>query len=226
MFFWDSTIFLLIPALILTMYAQFKVKSTYAKYSQVRTRSGMRGADVAAAVLRDAGVSVAELTAIPGNLTDHYDPKRRALRLSEGVYYGDSVAALGVAAHEAGHAIQHSHSYAPLALRNFVYPVASIGTNLGYTLFFIGLLMSYNPMLMNIGIWLFAGAVFFSLLTLPVEFNASRRAMLALANGGYLERDELKGARAVLRAAALTYVAAAVMAVLQLLRMIMLSRRR
>jgi len=217
---------ILVPALILTMYAQYKVKSTYAKYSQVGVRSGMRGADVANAILRDAGVSVSELTPIPGNLTDHYDPRRRALRLSEGVYYGQSVAALGVAAHETGHAIQHSRSYAPLALRNVIYPVASIGTNLGQVLFFLGLIMSWNQMLMNIGIWLFSGAVFFTLLTLPVEFNASRRAMLALANGGYLEPDELKGARAVLRAAALTYVAAAMMAALQLLRMIMISRRR
>jgi len=224
--FWYSSMIILVPALILTMYAQYKVKSTYAKYSQVGVRSGMCGADVANAILRDAGVSVSELTPIPGNLTDHYDPRRRALRLSEGVYYGQSVAALGVAAHETGHAIQHSRSYAPLALRNVIYPVASIGTNLGQVLFFLGLIMSWNQMLMNIGIWLFSGAVFFTLLTLPVEFNASRRAMLALANGGYLEPDELKGARAVLRAAALTYVAAAMMAALQLLRMIMISRRR
>ena len=224
--FWYSSMIILVPALILTMYAQYKVKSTYAKYSRVGVRSGMRGADVANAILRDAGVSVSELTPIPGNLTDHYDPRRRALRLSEGVYYGESVAALGVAAHEAGHAMQHSRSYAPLALRNVIYPVASIGTNMGQVLFFLGLIMSWNQMLMNIGIWLFSGAVFFTLLTLPVEFNASRRAMLALANGGYLEPDELKGARAVLRAAALTYVAAAMMAALQLLRMIMISRRR
>ncbi|MCX5771784.1 MAG: zinc metallopeptidase [Candidatus Hydrogenedentes bacterium] len=224
--FWYSSMIILVPALLLTIYAQYKVKSTYAKYSKVAVRSGMRGADVANAVLRDAGVSVSELTPIPGNLTDHYDPRRRALRLSEGVYYGETVAALGVAAHEAGHAIQHSHSYAPLALRNVIYPVASIGTNLGQVLFVLGFIMSWNQMLMNIGIWLFSGAVFFTLLTLPVEFNASRRAMVALANGGYLEPDELKGARAVLSAAALTYVAAAMMAVLQLLRMIMLSRRR
>ena len=224
--FWYSSMIILVPALILTMYAQYKVKSTYAKYSKIGVRSGMRGADVANAILRDAGVSVSELTPIPGNLTDHYDPRRRALRLSEGVYYGQSVAALGVAAHETGHAMQHSRSYAPLALRNVIYPVASIGTNLGQVLFFLGLIMSWNQMLMNIGIWLFSGAVFFTLLTLPVEFNASRRAMLALANGGYLEPDELKGARAVLRAAALTYVAAAMMAALQLLRMIMISRRQ
>lgn len=217
---------ILVPALILTMYAQYKVKSTYAKYSKIGVHSRMRGVDVANAVLRDAGVSVSEVTPIPGNLTDHYDPRRRALRLSEGVYYGESVAALGVAAHEAGHAMQHSKSYAPLALRNVIYPVASIGTNMGQVLFFVGLVMSWNQMLMNIGIWLFSGAVFFTLLTLPVEFNASRRAMVALANGGYLEPDELKGARAVLRAAALTYVAAAMMAALQLLRMIMISRRR
>jgi len=224
--FWYSSMIILVPALILTMYAQYKVKSTYAKYSKIGVRSGMRGVDVANAILRDAGVSVSEVTPIPGNLTDHYDPRRRALRLSEGVYYGQSVAALGVAAHEVGHAMQHSRSYAPLALRNVIYPVASIGTNLGQVLFFLGFVLSWNQMLMNIGIWLFSGAVFFTLLTLPVEFNASRRAMAALANGGYLEPDESKGARAVLRAAALTYVAAAMMAAFQLLRMIMISRRR
>lgn len=226
MFLWYGSLLILIPALILTMYAQFKVKSTYAKYSQVGVRSGMRGVDVAERILHDAGVSVSELTPIPGNLTDHYDPRRRALRLSEGVYYGNSVAALGVAAHESGHAIQHARSYAPLALRNVIYPVASLGTNLGYILFFAGFLFGWNQMLMNLGIILFSGAVFFTFLTLPVEFNASRRAMAALANGGYLTADELKGARAVLSAAALTYVAAATMAALQLLRMILLSRRR
>lgn len=226
MFIWYGSFVILIPALILTMYAQFKVKSTYAKYSKVGVRSGMRGVDVAQRILQDAGVSVSELTPIPGNLTDHYDPRRHALRLSEGVYYGNNVAALGVAAHEVGHAIQHARSYAPLALRNVIYPVASLGTNLGYILFLIGFLFSWNQTLMNLGIILFSGAVFFTFLTLPVEFNASRRAMVALANGGYLTPDELKGARAVLRAAALTYVAAATMAALQLLRMILLSRRR
>jgi len=225
-FIWYGSFVILIPALILTMYAQFKVKSTYAKYSKVGVRSGMRGVDVAQRILQDAGVSVSELTPIPGNLTDHYDPRRHALRLSEGVYYGNNVAALGVAAHEVGHAIQHARSYAPLALRNVIYPVASLGTNLGYILFLIGFLFSWNQTLMNLGIILFSGAVFFTFLTLPVEFNASRRAMVALANGGYLTPDELKGARAVLRAAALTYVAAATMAALQLLRMILLSRRR
>lgn len=217
---------ILIPALILTLYAQAKVKSTYAKYSQVRVRSGLRGIDVAQMILRDTNVSVSEIATVPGNLTDHYDPRRRALRLSEGVYYGNSVAALGVAAHEVGHAIQHHRAYAPLALRNVIYPVASIGTNVGQLLFIMGLFLGMHPTLINLGIILFSGAVFFTLLTLPVEFNASSRAMAALSGGGYLAPDELKGARAVLNAAALTYVAAAAMAALQLLRMILLSRRR
>lgn len=224
--FWDSTIVLIIPALILTMYAQYRVKATYAKYSKIASRSGLRGVDVAERILSDADVTVTHIAPIPGHLTDHYDPRKRALGLSEDVYYGESIAALGVAAHETGHAIQHARSYAPMALRSLVYPLANLGTSFGYILFIMGIFLSWNPALINLGILLFSAAVFFTFVTLPIEFNASSRALKALASGGYLAEDEIKGARAVLNAAALTYVAAAAMAALQLLRMILISRRR
>jgi len=225
---------LILPALVLAIWAQFKVKSTYARFGKVRVRSGMTGADVAREILRDAGIplgnrnagSVSEITAIPGTLSDHYDPRTRSLRLSEDVYYGTSIAALGVAAHEVGHAIQHARMYTPLALRNAIYPVSSIGSSAGIWLFLIGLIFVHSPLLINLGIILFSMAVFFTVITLPVELNASRRAMVALANGGYLQADELKGARKVLTAAAMTYVAAALMSVLQLVRMILISRDR
>jgi Zn-dependent membrane protease YugP len=234
MFYFDWTFVLLIPALLLAVWAQSKVKLTYAKYSEIAVRSGMTGAEVAQHILQDANVTVDDgrtgrrtvpVQPIPGELTDHYDPRTRELRLSEGVYYGRSIAALGVAAHEAGHAIQHAHMYGPLALRNLIYPVSSIGSSMAIPLFFIGLLFAI-PALLKAGILLFSLAVVFTLITLPVEFNASRRALRVLADGRYLDQDELAGARKVLTAAALTYVAAALMAVLQLLRLLILSRSR
>lgn len=234
MYFFDWTFILLVPALILAAWAQSKVKLTYAKYSQIGVRSGLTGAEVAKYILRDANVTVDDgrtgrrpinVQAIPGELTDHYDPRTRELRLSESVYYGRSIAALGVAAHEAGHAIQHSHAYAPLSLRNLIYPVSSIGSSMSIPLLIIGFLFSL-PALLKAGILLFTMAVVFTLITLPVEFNASRRALHVLAEGRYLDQEELAGARKVLSAAALTYVAAALMAVLQLLRLLILSRGR
>lgn len=236
MFFWDPTMVLLIPAMLFAMWAQFKVKSTYAKFAEVMNRAGLSGADVAKLILQDAGIQlvhepsehrgqqVCALEAIGGNLTDHYDPRSKTLRLSEAIYHGRSVAALGIAAHEVGHAIQHARMYAPLWMRNTVYPVCSLGSTLAWPLFIIGFLF-HSGMLLNIGILLFTFAVFFSVLTLPVEFNASRRAMKCLANGGYLSQDELKGARAVLTAAAMTYVAAAAMAIMHLVRMFILADR-
>ena len=236
MFFWDSTYILIIPALLFAMWAQFKVKSTYAKYSQVGVRSGLTGADVAQLILDDEKIPISNqpgnypgnvacgITAIGGNLTDHYDPRTRMLNLSQDVYYGKSIAALGIAAHEVGHAIQHARLYGPLALRNIIYPVCGIGSSLAFPLFFVGLLVR-SGVLMQVAIALYTFAVFFTLLTLPVEFNASRRALRALASGGHLTTDELAGARKVLSAAALTYVAAAAMAALQLVRMLILSRR-
>jgi Zn-dependent membrane protease YugP len=229
-FFFDPTMVLLIPALLLAMWAQYKVKSSYAHFSQVSTRSGLTGSDVARRILRDAGVDpdACGLEAIPGEMTDHYDPRSQTLRLSEGVFHGRSVAALGIAAHEVGHAIQHARGYAPLGLRNVVYPVCSIGSKLAFPLFFIGLIFpfAFAPALMKAAILLFAAAVFFTLVTLPVEFNASSRALKALNTGGYLTTEELGGARQVLNAAALTYVASAAMAIMQLVRMLLIAQSR
>jgi Zn-dependent membrane protease YugP len=223
---------LLIPPLILTLWAQFKVKSTFQKYAEVGTRRGITGAEVAALILRDTGIGTAgysrdgvAIEPVPGALTDHYDPRDRTLRLSEPVYGGHSVAALGVAAHEVGHAIQHAQGYAPMQWRSFVYPVANFGSSLGLPLFLAGFLFGQG-WLLNFGIALFFFAVLFTLVTLPVEFDASKRAMRALASGGYLTDDELSGARKVLRAAAMTYVASAAMAIAQLLRLLLIASSR
>jgi len=233
----DPTMILLLPAILLTIWAQTKVHSAYGHFSKVLNRRGLTGADVAAAILRDEGIELTNnpeqysggaavgLEPVQGHLTDHYDPRARMLRLSEEVYHGTSVAALGIAAHEVGHAIQHARLYAPLTLRNVVYPVCNIGTVAAWPLFFLGLIMS-APLPLKLGIVLFALAVFFTVLTLPVEFNASSRAMRALAHGGYLTNEELGGARKVLNAAALTYVAAAAVSIMHLVRMLILANDR
>lgn len=228
MFFWDYTFFLLIPPLLLALYAQAKVKGTYAKFSRVGASSRITGAQMAKEILSLGGASQVGVEETPGRLSDHYDPRKRRLRLSAGVYESQSIAALGIAAHEAGHALQHHTGYAPLHLRNAIYPVASFGSTLAFPLFFIGFLMSSRgpSVLMDIGILLFSGAVLFSLLTLPVEFNASKRAMVLLEKRGYLRGRELDGARQVLSAAALTYVASTAMAAMQLLRMFLLRSSR
>lgn len=228
MFFWDYTFFLLIPPLILAFYAQSKVKSTYSRFSKIGATSRITAAEVAKDILRSKGAVEVIVERTQGNLTDHYDPRKKVLRLSEGVYSSHSLAALGIAAHEAGHAIQHHNGYAPLFLRNAIYPVANIGSSLAFPLFFIGFLFSSQgpSLLMDLGILLFVGAVAFSVLTLPVEFNASRRALALLEQGGYLKREELRGARKVLSAAALTYVASTAMAVVQLLRLLILRDSR
>ncbi|MCC6797968.1 MAG: zinc metallopeptidase [Candidatus Hydrogenedentes bacterium] len=234
--YFDWTLVLLIPGVILSLWAQYKVKSAYAKYSQVGTRSGLNGAQVAARVLQDANVglvgnakaargNVVSLEAIGGHLTDHYDPRDRTLRLSDEVYHGQSIAALGIAAHEVGHAIQHANAYSMLMWRNAIYPVTNIASSLSFPILFGGLIFGIGPLL-YIGIALFAFAVVFTLITLPVEFDASRRALAALSSGGYLTEEEMYGARKVLSAAALTYVAAAVAALLQLLRLILIARGR
>ena len=213
---------LLIPALVLTLYAQAKVRSAYSEMSQVRAASGMTGAQVALSLLQRNNIFDVEVEEIPGNLTDHYDPIGKKLRLSTDVYHSDSLAALGVAAHETGHAIQHKMAYAPLKWRSAIFPVANLGSTLAMPMFFIGLFISAFDFLMDLGIILFAGAVLFHVVTLPVEFNASHRAMVQLSEGGYLRADEIAGARKVLNAAALTYVAAAAMAVLQLIRLLLI----
>ena len=231
------TLILLLPAIAFALWAQSKVKSTYKKYSQMGNRRGLTGADVVQAILRDESIELTDnpqgsadglacaLEVTHGRLSDHYDPRTRTLRLSEGVYHGQSVADLGIAAHEVGHALQHARLYSPLMLRNVVYPVCNVGTVLAWPLLLIGLVAAIPPLIM-LGVLLFTLSVFFTVLTLPVEFNASSRALRALSNGGYLDPEELKGAREVLFAAALTYVAAAAMAVVQLLRMVILSRGR
>jgi Zn-dependent membrane protease YugP len=228
MFFWDYTIFLIIPPLILAIYAQSKVKSTYAKYSRITARSRISGAEAARRILQTSGASNVKVERTSGRLSDHYDPRKKVLRLSEGVHGSSSLAALGVAAHEAGHAVQDASGYAPLHIRNGIYPVANLGSSLAFPLFFIGFLFSRNgpSILMDLGILLFTGAFIFSVITLPVEFNASKRAMALLSDGGYLQQDELAGARKVLSAAALTYVAATAMAAMQLLRMFILRGSR
>ncbi len=221
--FYPETLMLLLPALLLAIYASYKVKSTYAKYLQVPTQRRVTAAQVAEEILARAGVSGVKLEGTPRPLGDHYDPRSKTLRLS--APNSVSVAAVGVAAHEAGHAIQHAQGYAPLALRSAVVPVASFGSQLAFPLFFLGLIFRAD-MLLNVGIILFAAAVLFTLITLPVEFNASRRAVAALGQSGLVTREELGVVKEVLTAAALTYVAAAAMAIMQLLSMLLIANRR
>jgi len=212
---------LLLPALILSGYAQWKVSSTFKKMSERRAASGLTGAQVARMLLQRNGIDDVKVETVPGSLSDHYDPTQKVLRLSEPVYDSNSLAALGVAAHETGHAIQHHTAYSALSLRSAILPMANIGSKLAIPLFLGGMLMRMD-FLITIGIVLFIGAVAFTLVTLPVEFNASRRAMAQLTSGGFLRNDEIQGAKSVLDAAALTYVAAAAMAVVQLIRLIMI----
>ncbi|OPZ81233.1 MAG: putative neutral zinc metallopeptidase [bacterium ADurb.Bin429] len=232
----DPTFLLLIPAILLSLYAQWKVGATFKKYARVRTRGGQTGAEVAQAILRgygaSAGLDAASANAVntagvrveytPGTLSDHYDPRARVLRLSDAVYGADSVAAVAVAAHEAGHALQHAGAYPFLALRSLVAPVASIGSSLAFPIVIGGMIFGFFPAALNIAILLYIGVVAFTVITLPVEFNASARALRVLENGGYLSEDELPGARAVLNAAALTYVAATASAVIMLVRLLLL----
>jgi len=225
MFFWDWTLILLVPALLLGIYAQAKVSSSFSRYSQIRSARGMTGAQAARAILDAAGLVHVDIQVAGARLSDHYDPRTQTLSLSPDVGHSASLAALGVAAHEAGHAIQHASGYLAFRLRSALVPVAQFGTSLGFILFFVGLLFFRSGLLLNLGILLYAGAVLFTLVTLPVEFNASRRALALLSERNILVADEISGAKKVLSAAALTYVAAALMAVLQLLRLIMISRR-
>jgi len=218
---------LMIPGIILTLWAQAKVSSAYKKYARVRSRSGVTGAQVARDILNRAGLQRVAVEPTPGELTDHYDPRDGVLRLSEGVYDSPSIAALGIAAHEAGHAIQHAENYGALVLRTAIAPAAATGSQLGIWLFMIGFFISAFghgafAWLTDVGLILFTVAVVFTLVTLPVEFNASKRAIAILERGGYLTSDEIPEARKVLSAAAWTYVAAATTAVLMLLRLIIL----
>lgn len=225
MLFWDPTFVLLLPAIILAVYAQIKVQSTFRQYSQVRSGTGYTGAQVAAELLRREGITDVKVEPVSGRLADHYDPRSKVLRLSPDVYGSDSLAAIGVAAHETGHAVQHRVGYAPLALRSAIVPLASVGTTAAWMLFLLGLIFS-RPALMDLGILLFLGYVLFALVTLPVELNASARAVALLQGQGFVLPQEAQGVRAVLGAAALTYLAAAAMAVLQLVRFLILRNMR
>lgn len=228
MFFGDPTFLLAIPALILAFYAQAKVKGAYRKYSQVFAASRLTGAQAAHQLLQAAGAAEVAVERQPGQLTDHYDPRKRVLRLSEGVHDSTSIAALGIAAHETGHAIQHHTRYGPMGLRSLIYPVANLGSGLAFPLFLAGFFFGgkTSTLLMDIGIILFAGAVAFTVVTLPVEFNASKRAVALLEERRFLTGDELVGAKKVLGAAALTYVAATASAASQLIRMLVLRSSR
>ena len=228
MFYYDSTMILIIIGAGIAFLAQSLMQRAYKKYAQVRARSGVTGAQVAQALLKESGIDDVQIVRIAGNLTDNFNPDTRVLSLSQGVHDGNSIAALGVAAHECGHAMQYHLHYAPLNLRKTIVPSAQIGSQLSWSIFLGGLMFSFRPLIL-IGIALYIIAVFFTLVTLPVEFDASHRALLKLESTGYLAEDELFGAKKVLKAAAMTYVAAALSAILQLLRLIMLSnnsRRR
>jgi len=226
MFYWGGSIYLLIPAILLSIYAQFKISSTYKRYSKIRSQSGLTGAQAARALLNSNGLYDVRVEPIGGRLSDHYDPRTRVINLSEDVYQGSSLSSVAVAAHETGHALQHASGYFPMTLRSSFVPVANLGSGAGPILIMVGLFMQSYDWLLQLGIFAFAFAVLFQIITLPVEYNASHRALSLLQEGHMLGSEEVRGARSVLNAAALTYVAAALAAVLQLARFILISRGR
>jgi hypothetical protein len=229
-YYFDPTYVLVLIGVIICLIASARVKSTFNKYSRYASKSGLTGAQAAERMLHMSGIYDVQVQHVSGNLTDHYDPRNKTLNLSDSVYNSTSVAAVGVAAHECGHAIQHQQNYLPLNVRSAIVPAANIGSTLAWPLILIGLLFtsSTGTLLITIGIWLFSLAVLFQLVTLPVEFNASGRAVRFLDETGMLDAEELKYTKRVLKAAALTYVASAAAAILQLLRIILLfgGRRR
>ena len=223
-FFWDPTYFLVLIGVLICSIASAKVRSTYNRYNRVRSSSGMTGAQAAERILRAAGITDVSIRHVSGNLSDHYDPRTKTVNLSDTVYGSQSVAAIGVAAHECGHVMQHAHGYFPLTFRSALVPVANIGSTLAWPLILIGLFFSgkSSSLFIQFGFLLFSLAVLFQLVTLPVEFNASRRALASVEQLGLLSSDEIPKTRRVLSAAALTYVASAAAAILQLLRLILL----
>lgn len=227
-YYWDPTYILVVIGAVICMIASARVKGTFNKYSQLRSMSGMNGAQVAQRVLQAAGIYDVQVRHVSGRLTDHYDPRTKTVNLSDPVYNATSVAALGVAAHECGHAIQHAKSYAPLSIRSALVPIANFGSMLAWPVILIGLLFNTRSsgLIIDIGILLFSAAVLFQLVTLPVEFDASRRALVMLRTQGILADDELRYTRRVLKSAALTYVASAAAAILQLLRIILITNGR
>ncbi|MEY8762173.1 MULTISPECIES: zinc metallopeptidase [Clostridium] len=225
MFYFDSSIIILIPALLVAIWAQYKVSSTFNKYSRYGSHNGYTGAQVARMLLDGSGLYDVPVELIPGKLSDHYDPSKRVMRLSQDVYYGNSVASIGVAAHETGHAIQHKNGYVPLIIRNSIVPVVNFGSNASWILLLAGFILGIRG-LVNLGIILFTSVVLFQIITLPVELNASKRALRMLEGKNILYSGELSGARSVLSAAAMTYVAAILTSIANLLRLIYISRDR
>lgn len=223
MFFYGSDLIILLPAIIIAAWAQHKVSATFDKYSKVRSINGYSGAEVARMLLDANGLFDVPVEIIKGRLTDHYDPARHVMRLSEDVFYGTSVASLGVAAHETGHAVQHKERYSPLIIRNSIVPVVNFSSNASWIIILLGFFMGIRG-LVQIGILLFTAVVLFQIITLPVEFNASKRALQLLSTRGILYEDEVIGAKRVLSAAAMTYVAAALTSIAQLIRLILISR--
>lgn len=222
--FWDSTYFLVLIGAVITVIASWNVNSTFKKFSRTANMRGLAAQDVAATILRLSNITDVRIERVSGNLSDHYDPTKKVLRLSDSVYGQTSVAALGVAAHECGHAIQHHTHYAPLKLRSASVPMANIGSMLSWPLILLGIVLGFTG-LAQVGVILFSFVVLFQLITLPVEFNASRRAMAVLESANLLQGQELTGARKVLSAAAMTYVAAVASSILQLLRLVLLTQR-
>ena len=218
----DPTMILVLIGVFLSLGASAKVNSTYARFSRVRSMTGMTGAEAARQLLNSQGIYDVQIRQVAGSLTDHYDPRSKVLRLSDATYNATSVAAIGVAAHECGHAMQDKEAYAPLKLRGSLVPVANIGSNLSWVFIILGIVMGANQTLLNIGILLFSLAVIFQLVTLPVEFNASSRALRVLKDSAMMYDDEVEDTRKVLSAAALTYVASAAAAILSLLRLVIL----
>lgn len=224
-YYFDWTYILVIIGAVLSIWASSRVNSTYNRYSKVRSATGMTGAQAARRILDYNGLTNVQIEHVRGNLTDHYDPSRKILRLSDATYGSTSVAAIGVAAHECGHAVQDKEGYGPLIIRSKLVPAANLGSKLGIPLIILGIILSYNQVLIQIGIWVFCLAVLFQIVTLPVEFNASNRALAMIESYGITGTQETAYCKKVLSAAALTYVAAAATAVLQLLRLLILTRR-
>lgn len=224
--FYDPTMMILIPVILFTMYAQFKVSSTTNRFFRIKSRSGYNGQQTAERILAANGIRDVRIVPIRGTLTDHYDPRRKVLRLSEEVYYGTSITSVAVAAHECGHALQHAYGYKPLEIRGAIVPVVNFASSLSWILIFVGLFFSGNNTMLQIGILMFSATVIFQLITLPVEFNASSRALVQLQDLGIVDSGEARDSRKVLSAAAMTYVAAALTAILQLARLLLIANNR
>ncbi len=227
--FFDPTMLIIIPGVILASIAQIKISTAYSQYSRISNSKGLRGSDVAINLLRIAGISDVSVEMIGGRLSDHYDPTKKVVRLSQDVYAGNSIASLSVAAHEVGHAIQHHYGYMPLTIRSSIAPIVGISSRLSWILITIGLIFGFmgsSILMLKIGIFLFTAVVIFQLITLPVEFNASKRALDMLEEYSFLQKNEINGSKKVLSAAALTYVAAALTGILQLLRLVVILNSR